>query len=174
MVRKVPRVASIFPVLRSIRSKVEVTSHHVHPVSDATVTAPHAKSEQSFRSALKNALATLKLFDASPCNSAAVGIFANTSPFCVKPAGGQLAAGDGITFFGVRFFFFFTTFFFTGFFFVTGFFVAFGEALAVALALAFTVGFGLGVDVAAMAEVVERIKKAINMLAIIFFNLCST
>jgi hypothetical protein len=25
-----------------------------------------------------------------------------------------------------------------------------------------------------MAEVVERIKKAINMLAIIFFNLCST
>ena len=168
MVRKVPRVASIFPVLRSIRSKVEVTSHHVHPVSDATVTAPHAKSEQSFRSALKNALATLKLFDASPCNSAAVGIFANTSPFCVKPAGGQLAAGDGITFFGVRFFFFFTTFFFTGF------FVAFGEALAVALALAFTVGFGLGVDVAAMAEVVERVKKAINMLAIIFFNLRST
>jgi hypothetical protein len=130
------------------------------------VTAPHANSSHFRRSARKKTFAELKLFDASPCNSAAVGIFAKTSPFCVNPFGGHMAAGDGITFLGARFFFF-TTFFF----FVAGFFVAFAVALAVALAVGLALGFG--VEVAATAEVAERVSVEMRKSAINFFNLYS-
>jgi hypothetical protein len=45
---------------------------------------------------------------------------------------------------------------------------------AVGLALVLAVGFGVGVDVAARAEVVESVSADIKKVAINFFNLCST
>jgi hypothetical protein len=44
----------------------------------------------------------------------------------------------------------------------------------VGLAVVLTDGFGLGVDVAARADVAERVRIEIRKVAINFFNLCST
>jgi hypothetical protein len=57
----------------------------------------------------------------------------------------------------------------------TGFFVAFVVAFAVALAVALVVGLalGFGVEVAATAEVAERVSVEIRKSAINFFNLYS-
>ena len=54
------------------------------------------------------------------------------------------------------------------------FFVALVDDSAVGLALVLAVGFGVGVDVAARAEVVESVSTEIKKVAINFFNLCST
>ena len=86
----------------------------MQPVSDATVTAPHAKSSHFLISARNVALEGAKLSEVSHCNWAAVGIIAKTSPFCLKPEGGQFLPKHRTGWSGGNFFFFF---FFTGFFF---------------------------------------------------------
>ena len=166
-VRRDPRVSSIFPVFTLIRSKVEVTSHHEHLFSEATVIAPHANSSHLGRSARKKTFDGALLSDDSHCNCAAVGIFAKTSPFLENPDGGQALPKQTTACTGGSFFFFFFTtfFFFTAGFLVAGFFVS--------VAVVFALGFGVAVGEAAIAEVVERVRIEIKNTATNFFNPCS-
>jgi hypothetical protein len=134
------------------------------------VIAPHAYSSHSKRSARSGAFEGLELSDESHCNSAAVGIFAKTSPSLVNPDGGHFSPKHTTGCNGGSFFFFFF-FFFVTFFFASGFLVSLMETSEPVFWLGFGVGFG--VEVAAYAEVTERVRAEITNAAINFLNLDS-
>ena len=119
---------------------VDVISHHVHPVEDATWTAPHAYAEH-FVTCAASGLAA----ERTPINSLLVGTLAYTFEFSWKPFGGQAGAGEGdiaITVLEWTVLFFITRFFVTVF-------------LGIALGLVFTSGFGVGFVVAAIESGVD-------------------
>ena len=132
---------------------LEVISHHVHPVDDATWTAPQAKAEHFFTCAASGLAA-----ERTPINSLLVGTLAYTFEFSWKPLGGQAGAGEGEIFitFLVEAVLFLTTRFLT-----TGFLTT---ALAVGLGVGFVVA---AIDSGTEVSIAPAIKIDSARLAIL-------
>ena len=159
--RILPKVFNVLSVTEVWPTSFAFTSHHVQPLREATCTAPHEYFSQIATPSTFCASWRVKtlLLEAVPTNSFALGIFANTSPFALKPAGGHIALGEGET-----------ETFLRGFFLTTAFFVAFEVALAVAfgetvgLAVVLADGVGVAFVVAAfVGTVVSASNSTITM-----------
>lgn len=142
----------IVPKLRFDLSSADVTptnvaviSHHVHPLSEANCTAPQEYFSQigTPSTSLASCRVKIELLEAALISSFAVGIFAYTSAFDLKPLGGHLGDGEGESFdfilcFGLAVVFFFIT----GFLVVAAFLVLDSDADALLALLAFEFGDG--------------------------------
>lgn len=114
-VRIVPKLRIVLSSADVSPTNVAVISHHVHPLSEASCTAPQEYFSQIGTPSIRWASCQVKiaLLEAVLINSFVVGIFANTSAFDLKPLGGHLGEGEGesldlILRFGLETLFFFT------------------------------------------------------------------
>lgn len=73
------------------RKTLELTSHHLHPVSAAAMTAPQANSSHFFTTDCRVLRA-----ESNPTNSLLLGTLAKTPSLPVNPLGGHLGEGEGI------------------------------------------------------------------------------
>ena len=122
-----------------------VISHHVQPLSEANCTAPHEYFSQTGTpsTSLASCRVKIALLEAVLINSYAVGIFAYTSAFDLKPFGGHFGEGEGESFDFILCFVLATVFFFTtGFLLVAAFLILDFEAGAFLALLVFELGDG--------------------------------
>ncbi len=102
VVRTWPNIFCVLSSIDVIPFTSAVITHHLHPIKDTTCTAPQENFSQTGTpsSVLANALISTLSLDASPTSSFAVGSLAKVFPslLFLKPFGGHIGAGEGITF----------------------------------------------------------------------------
>lgn len=116
VVRSVPSGCKVGSSFEVGPETVEVISHQVQPMAEATRTAPQAKVEHFLIWVAKDLVA-----ESMPTNSLALGTLAYTREFSRNPLGGQAGFGEGATVTPRRFF--------ATFFFAAGFWVALAAGL---------------------------------------------
>ena len=102
MVLTVPKTFWVLSSAETTPRTVAVTTHQVHPVNEATCTAPQENFSQTGTSSILRASARVNTlsFEANPTSSFEVGILAKVLPslLLMKPLGGQAGEGDGVIF----------------------------------------------------------------------------